>query len=261
VKKFGLVALMALVSLPSFAQDIASVTHNHKVQFENEFVRVVRIHYDPHEKVADFEHNWTSGFYVYLNDHGPLIFDHRGQRFGRRERPFTPAGSLHIAVRYPETHQVENPTDKPADYVRVEFKTDGTGVRYGGDIRINREEYPANQNFEKIQYENSQIRIARMVVAPGKQLDVSTTVNEPALLLALTPGALNGGKHQLALGDHLWVAEKQQQVLENTGGAAVEFVRFEFKTRPLTKAELDKSKAEFDALVAKAKAAAAAVAK
>ena len=40
--------------------------------------------------------------------------------------------------------------------------------------RFFREEYPAGENFQKVQFENEQIRITRLVCAPGKRLDMDT---------------------------------------------------------------------------------------
>jgi hypothetical protein len=130
----------------------------------------------------------------------------------------------------------------------VEFKTEPINDKtlYG---RYNREAYPAGENFQKVQFENPQIRATRLVCAPGKSLDVSAGSTEPALLVSLVPStfkAVDIKKKQktlkLDMGQTKWVAAGEQLKLENTGDASAELLRFDFKTKPLPKSELEKDK-------------------
>jgi hypothetical protein len=43
------------------------------------------------------------------------------------------------------------------------------------------------------------------------------------------------------MGQTKWVGASQQDKLENTGGAPAELLRFDFKTKPLTKDALEKN--------------------
>ena len=209
----------------------------YKLDFENEWVRVMRVRYGPREKIAEHYHTERPSAYVYLNDAGPIIFKHVDLPYGDITRAATKAGSFRLYRAVKEVHAVENPTDIPSEFLRVEFKTEPINQN---SLRgkFHREPVPPDENSRKIQFENEQIRITRMVIAPHKTMDVSTNATEPALLVALTPAQLKAagrtGKAQvnLEMGKTRWLATGQQEELENSGDAPVELLRFEFKTKP-----------------------------
>jgi hypothetical protein len=240
---------ICLLTVTSLAQDPFKVAPQaYKLQFENEWVKVTRVHYAPHEKLPAHEHTLTASAYVYLNDGGPVVFNHIDKDYGAVTRPATKAGSFRLYRGLQELHEVENKSDLPSDFLRIEFKTEPVNEK-GLKGRFHREEYPAGENFQKVQFENEQIRITRLVCAVGKKIDTSTSAAEPSLLIALSPAdfKLSGGKGnakklKLGLGQEKWVAPDQQERLENTGNAPAELLRLDFKTRPLSKEELEKNK-------------------
>jgi hypothetical protein len=248
MKIFCLAAILGLLAIPGFAQDPLKVAPQaYQLQFENDWVKVVRVRYAPHEKIAVHDHTPTATAYVYLNDSGPVIFKHRDTTYGPVTRQPTKAGGFRLYRGIQEVHEVENTSDLPSEFLRVEFKTE---VKNENSLRgkFFREDYRAGENFKKVQFENDQIRITRLVCAPGKKLDVYTKANEPTLLVALTEANFkatrSNGKNEnltLGLGQTEWVAINQQE-LENAGKAPAELLRFDFKTRPLSKEELEKKK-------------------
>jgi hypothetical protein len=76
-------------------------TH-YKVEFENEHVRVLRVHYGPHEKGQTHEH-FLNRIVLYLND-----------------QPNAKADDVRVAGA--ATHVEENASDQPADRIAVELK-------------------------------------------------------------------------------------------------------------------------------------------
>jgi hypothetical protein len=85
------------------ALDPATVDPGHyKVAFENEFVRVLRVHYDAHEKGQTHEHI-LNRIVVYLNDQP-----------GAKADDVRAAGAA--------THAEENASGQPADRIAVELK-------------------------------------------------------------------------------------------------------------------------------------------
>ena len=83
--------------------DPAAVDGTHyKVEFENEHVRVLRIHYGPHEKGARHEH-LLNRVVVYLND----------QAGGKTDD---------VRVAGAAVHAEENDSDRAADRIAVELK-------------------------------------------------------------------------------------------------------------------------------------------
>ncbi|HYV04367.1 MAG TPA: hypothetical protein VFB82_07270 [Blastocatellia bacterium] len=244
----ALTVLIALVTV-AFAQDPAqALPQAYKLKFENDWVKVTRVHYAPKEKLPSHPHTQTASAYVYLNDSGPVVFKHIGLDYGAITRPPTKAGSFRLYRGLKEMHEVENNSDLPSDFLRVEFKTEPVGDKNLRG-RFFREEYPAGENFEKVQFENEQVRITRLVVAPGKSLPIATTPTEPALLVALTRSEfkLQESKNKrstlkLEMGDSGWIDAGQQKGFENRGSAPAEMLRFDFKTKPLSKELLEKDK-------------------
>jgi len=75
---------------------------HYKIAFENEYVRVLRIHFGPHEKSPSHEH-LLNRVVVYLND-----------------QPNAKADDVRMAGA--ATHTEENGSDQPADRIAVELK-------------------------------------------------------------------------------------------------------------------------------------------
>ena len=75
---------------------------HYKVEFENEHVRVLRIHFEPREKSPSHEH-MLNRVVVYLND-----------------QPGAKADDVRISGA--ATHVEENASDQPADRIAVELK-------------------------------------------------------------------------------------------------------------------------------------------
>ncbi len=51
----------------------------YRLQFENNWVRVVRVHYEPRERISSHDHPKTGTVYVYLSNSGPVRFKHTGE--------------------------------------------------------------------------------------------------------------------------------------------------------------------------------------
>ena len=81
---------------------VAVDSRHYKVELENEHVRVLRVHYEPHEKGQTHEHI-LNRVVVYLND-----------------QPGAKADDTRMAGA--ATHAEENASDRPADRIAVELK-------------------------------------------------------------------------------------------------------------------------------------------
>jgi len=249
VRHLSAFAGICLLVTQSLAQDsLTALPQAYKLQFENDWVKVTRVHYAPHEKLPPHQHTQSASAYVYLNDSGPVVFKHIGLAYGAVTRPATKEGTFRLYQGLVEIHEVENLSDLPSDFLRVEFKTEPINEKTLRG-RFHREAYPAGENFQKVQFENEQVRITRLVCATGKSLDVPTSANEPALLVALSPSSFKMSEtkskpaaFRLEMGQTKWVGASQQQKIENAGSAPAELLRFDFKTKPLSKDMLEKEK-------------------
>jgi hypothetical protein len=177
------------------AQDpTTTLPRNYKVQLENDYLRVVRVHYEAGAKLPDHEHAAGTTVYVYLNDSDGVVFRHSGRSNRAVTRPAVKAGAVRVATGGEEHHTAENPASTPSDFLRIWLKTSAAGER-----RMRRLS-PADQSFE-----NKQLRITRLRL--GAPESIAASSSQPALLVALPSGDtqwLNAGaSHQLAAGEYL----------------------------------------------------------
>lgn len=231
-----LISSAAIVS----AQDPTKVAPEaYKLQFENEWVHITRVHYGPYAKVPTHDHTRWPAAYVYLNNSGPIRFTHTGWDEPVLTRPPTKAGNFRLsptsAVK--ETHQVENPTGIPSDFLRVEFKT----LPLERELmrgRFERQTYPAGRNSRQVEFENAQIRVTRLIGAPHKVIELETSSTQPALLVVLTVARVNSNgkwgtiRRTLEQGNTIWVGTGRRERLENLGNTPIELLMFDLKTSP-----------------------------
>jgi len=226
--------LAVFLSAAALSQEATqTVPWAYKLQFENEWARVIRAHYEPREKIPPHAHTKWPCVYVYLNDAGPVIFRHNDWEHPDLTRPATKAGGCRVSPTSAvnEVHEVGNPIDTSSDFLRVEFKTDAdaaTPLRG----KFHRETYSPGENFEKVQFENAQIRATRLACAKTCELPAGA---QPALLVVLSPMRLksSGRGEGLEPGRTKWVAAGKKETVENTGQTHAEFLRFDFKTKPV----------------------------
>ena len=97
----------------------------YKVEFENEFVRVLRVTFGPHAKMVMHQHPEPGGVIVTVTDQDALITAPDGTS---REVHYK-AGQFRWAVSTPgvdlssqSAHQEKNLSDKPFETIRIEPK-------------------------------------------------------------------------------------------------------------------------------------------
>lgn len=244
---FALLLTLGMSAIAAAQDPLKVAPRNYKLEFENDYVRVIRVHYGAKESVGPHDHSDYATAYVYLNDAGPVKFKHIGLSYGAITRPDVKAGSFRLYKAVKEIHEVENISDTATDFLRVEFKTDPVEPNTLRG-KYFREDASAGENLEKMQFENAQVRITRMICAPGKTLNLSTAANEPALLLSLTPAqftitaAKTRVKQTLDPGKTLWMAAGEKKQLQNSGTSPAELLRFELKTKPIKSNPNEKEK-------------------
>jgi tetratricopeptide (TPR) repeat protein len=229
-------ALFCLSASAAFAQDPVKVAPEaYKPVFENEYVKVQRVHYAPRVTIPEHDHTAYGAAYVYLNDAGPVIFKHIGLSYGAVTRPAVKAGSFRLYKAVRETHAVENPGDTASHFLRIEFKTEAAKDPNTLRGKFFREDGPAGENLQKVQFENEQVRITRVICASGKRCEFVAGATEPALFVALT--AATGNLARLAPGQTRWLPAGKREDWTSTGQAAAEWLRFDLKTPPMKNAE------------------------
>lgn len=244
MKILALQFVLFVFSVVAFAQDPTKIAPDaYKTEFENEYVRVQRVHYAPHVKLPEHDHPAFATAYVYLNDAEPVVFKHVGLAYGAVKRPAVKAGSFRLYKAVRETHEVESMSDTPSDFLRVEFKTDPAKDQNTLRGKYFREDFPAGENFQKVQFENDQVRITRLVCAAGKRCLEVAKASEPILFVVLSTAKFNLGQGrtiQLTAGQTHWIPAGKSVAGENVGNSAAELLRFDFKTQPMKTAEVEK---------------------
>lgn len=212
---------MALTAGLAAQEGTAILPQNYKLQFENAWVKVTAVRYGPNEKLPGHTHTPNPSAYVYLNDGGPVIFKHVGGSAATRAA--TRAGAFRVYRGLDEVHEVENTTNVPSEFLRVELKTEGRDpATFRG--KFMRPDGPAKDAV--VQFDHPQVRVTRVWVNPGGRLKVTTTA-EPALVIALTRTA------DFNAGQEWWVGPSSSVEVHNGAASPNDFLRFDLKTQPV----------------------------
>jgi hypothetical protein len=205
----------------------------YRPEFENARVRVTRVRYAPREKIASHDHPANPTVYVYLRDSGPVRFVHLGDEQFTLTRPAVRAGGFRLSRGAKETHSVESLTDRPTEYLRVEFK------ELPVDRQVFRGRFPPEpaaarrRAAQKVRYEDKNMRITRVTCAARRQCAGLGARATASLLVALTPAQLRsdgaGAEVTLGLGQTLWSEAGAAPPFVNASDRPAEFLRFDLK--------------------------------
>jgi quercetin dioxygenase-like cupin family protein len=150
-------ALMCLGTASAAAQDLDSVKADpahHKVEFENDQVRVVRWSIPPRDKSANHSH--PNNVNIFLADANAKVTTPDG----KTSEIHAKAGSA--AWRGSTTHVVENIGDKPMAGILVEPKKPSSALPAGAADPV-----AADPKHHKLEFENEQVRVIRYHYEPG----------------------------------------------------------------------------------------------
>ena len=155
------VSLSCLAASPALAQPnldspIADAAH-HKVEFENDQVRVVRYVIGPHDKTA-------------LHNHPPLVNILLTDVTAKVTTPDGKTTEIHgkartAAWRGPTVHVVENLSDQRYEGILVEPKGAGNAAW----VAPPRDAVKVDAAHHKVEFENEQVRIERYWIEKGEK--------------------------------------------------------------------------------------------
>ena len=201
-------ALAALVIAGTMQDPTKSLPDSYKVQFENDYARVVRVHYAAGAKLPDHTHPAGMTVYVYLNDSDGVVFRHSGNNTRAVTRPPVKAGAIRISAGPEEHHTAENTAASPSEFLRIALKTEA--VAAGRNTR----RIPPTEN----EFSNKQVRITRIAL---EQHDEQTiTAKEPALLI------------EWPSGEETWLDTGASRAIANHDARTVNYIRIDFLTKP-----------------------------
>jgi quercetin dioxygenase-like cupin family protein len=152
------------------AQDLDSVkadASHHKVEFENEQVRVVRYRIAPGDKTANHSH--PNNVNISLTDVNAKFTTPDGKTTEVHGK----AGA--VAWRGATTHVVENTGDKPIEGILVEPKQPSSALPAGAA-----DEATADPKHAKVEFENDQVRVVRYHYEPEEKSAMPRTSGKRA---------------------------------------------------------------------------------
>jgi hypothetical protein len=221
-------SLLGATSLRAQEDGTISVPNVYRVQFENEWVRLVRVTVPAFARIPEHTHPPGLMMHVYLNDAEPLTFIHARSAAGTILRPAVKARSYRIGRTHAETHSILNIGNGATDWLRLEIKTEGTSST---PSRITAPPLGV-ATAAVVEVTHAQIRVTRITVAPRESFELAPGANEATLLIAMTEGVAVDGSSLLRVGDHRFVNGGRRAVIKPQAFSPVQVLQVEFLTRP-----------------------------
>jgi len=172
--------VLALLVSSAFAQSPAPLPPNYKPILNNADVLVQRVHYGPHEFVPMHDHPAVTTIYVYLNDSGVVDIAH--ENGPTLHRPPTHTGAFRVSPGNFERHSVQNTSDLPSDFLRIELKylpVHSLPAEFRGEAP----KEPFHSGTETL-YDNPALRVERILCAPTEKCG-DQTENAPSVLVLI----------------------------------------------------------------------------
>lgn len=199
--------LATLFTLLSFQSPFTAAPEHYKLELDNDWVQIVRVHYAPGGISKLHDHPERPTVMVYTTDGGPLKFLHKDGAIVNR--PAVKAGGIRFTRGAAESHVVEYQGDQPSEYMRVELKTQPVDLPER-DIRM--------ALADRQPFENGQVRILRVTCPAQSACPLSTHPNDPAVVIS---------------GSEFRWLPVGAPAIENPGNAPLEQIRVELKSRPV----------------------------
>ncbi len=216
--RFAAVTVAVLgMTTAALAQDPTKTLPDfYKVELENDYVRVVRVHYDAGAKLPAHTHAAGTTAYVYLNDSEGVVFRHVGGMTSVINRAPVKTGAMRLSTGREEAHEVENTSAAPSDFLRIQLKTIS-----GGNLR--RRIAP-----DEVEFTDKDLHITRLRVKPGQTLAIETK-KVPALRIAIREGVK---QWTTPPADFLrWLDKGTTEDFAVTGDFPVDIIKIEFLTK------------------------------
>jgi hypothetical protein len=200
-----------LAAAPAGTPKATSKTDS-KVEFENAWVRIVRVHYAAHEKTRYHDHPSTPTVYIYTTDGGRLRILH-----DEKEEPVIRQAVKANAIRFNrgavEHHQVEEMDGVASEYLRLELKIEPVDLP-DKDVR--------RAPDDSTPFENGMLRILRATCAAKSVCPASEHRDDPAVEV---------------IGSHFRWSGPNDREYSNAADAPVSIVRVELKSKPARKSK------------------------
>ncbi|PWU11337.1 MAG: hypothetical protein C5B51_02820 [Terriglobia bacterium] len=208
---------------------LAADPQHYRLEFENQWVRVIREQMKPHETMAMHQHSGPGAVIVLLTDRYNRLTAPDGTSQELRNRTGEIMWSL------PSTHRSENLSDAAFEGVQIEPRrpAGAGGAKFAPDqldaTIVDPEHY-------HVELENEYVRVLRVTIGPHEKLRLHTHPDTGAVLVHLSDQnmrlTLKDGTTRLtkyAARQVRWVEPATAHQDENLSDAPLRFVRIELK--------------------------------
>ena len=215
----------------AIAQDpIAAYPKNYSLALDNDVVSVIRVHYEPRERIGVHDHSKFPTVYVYLSPSGPVRFEHDEKPAFRLTRPPLSTGAFRVSPGRMERHAVENLGDVSSDFLRVELKQ----IPLGSSLPPFRGRAPSSlsQSSQAVEYSGPQFDIQRVLCQPARQCQLDNSMS-PSLLIAFSPLKLNENNNVELLknGDIKWLQGSHPTAVAAVSNLPAHLLRITFQSQ------------------------------
>jgi hypothetical protein len=212
------------------AQDpLVAFPNNYKMVLDNSIISVIRVHYGPHEHIGTHDHSSYPTIYVYLNDSGPVHFKHDEKPPFEITRPPSTTGAFRVSPGRMERHDVDNLSDKSADFLRIELKQIPVGSK---TVEAFRGKAPAGplKSSHAVEFTGPKFDIERVICETGTPCSLDSS-SSPSLLVALSEFTTTdaASSKSMKLGDTQWIPASHPVAISTTASSPVHLIRITLK--------------------------------
>lgn len=218
-------ALLLGVGVAAAQNPLQSLPRNYQLEFQNQMLRVVRVHYGPHQKLPVHDHPPGPTIWVYLDNAGPVRFLHVAPNDYPLERPAVRQGGFRIDPGKSERHAVDNVSPTSTDFLRVELNLPTGIARLRARVQPHLD--PARSSISAA-FSSPELRIERIVCAAHQRCPPDRA-RTGTLVIAITPASVAG----LGWGQVRWLEAGDEGAggKLNPGPGFVELLRVEVSKR------------------------------
>ena len=210
------VLLVSVISSARAQDPVTAFPKNYSVLLDNSATEVIRVHYEPHAKLGVHDHSIDPTVYVYLNDAGPVRFQHFEEKDFTLTRPPTMKGAFRVSPGRLEKHTVENMGDASSDFLRVELKQIPLG-RFKQAFRG-----PAPRSLAEtrtsVEFKNQFVEIQRIVCVNSAACSIDPCPY-PSVIVSFTAA------RQFESGAVRWLPAPEGLKIEQDGASPVHLLR------------------------------------
>jgi quercetin dioxygenase-like cupin family protein len=224
-------AVVVLASLRAQSLDplVADPQHYH-LEFENQWVRVLREKMGPHEKMPMHSHPLPGSVIVFLTDRHNRLVSPDGESQELSDR----AGDLMWSAA--STHRSENLSDAPFEAVQIEPRRPASGVPVSPFAIEKLDATVVDPQHYHVVLENEYVRVIRVSIGPHEKLRLHKHPDTGAVLVHLTDqnmrltlaaGTIRDSRYPAK--QVRWVGPGAAHQDENLTDTQLSFIRIELK--------------------------------